>query len=164
MFGLIIGGIICLIFSFFGFYIKKKYKVNADFLSSYLDFLQFCLIEIQNSKTPIYSIIEKFVARENTVFSKTLLLIKQELKSNSLQFDELPKDCMLVDKNKVKMVVNDLSDIGKYDSITEINKLKTLKEQVANDVVKAVDKYKKDGVMAFKLSVLLGVAIMIIFA
>ncbi|MDE6565969.1 MAG: hypothetical protein K2L47_02745, partial [Clostridia bacterium] len=66
------------------------------------------------------------------------------------------------DKKRIQMLISDIVSIGKYDSITEVNKLKSIEERIKLDCDKAKTKYKKDGVMAFKLSVLIGIAIMII--
>ena len=67
-----------------------------------------------------------------------------------------------MDKKNIKMLISDIASIGKYDSVTEVNKLNAILERVKVDAEKANVKYKKDGVMAFKLSVLVGIAVMII--
>ena len=76
--------------------------------------------------------------------------------------ENYPKECALVDKKNIKMLISDIASIGKYDSVTEVNKLNAILERVKVDAEKANVKYKKDGVMAFKLSVLVGIAVMII--
>lgn len=164
MYGLIIGCVICVACAICGFFIKKKYKVNADFMVCYLEFVEYTLVEIANNKTPIFEIIHNFSANKSNVFTKILFEIEKQLKSNSIDIGVIQNDCLLVDKNKIDMLITDISNIGKYDSVTEINKLNTIKERVVLERQRAVNKYKKDGAMAFKLSILIGVAIMIIFA
>ena len=68
----------------------------------------------------------------------------------------------MVDKKRIQILISDIVSIGKYDSITEVNKLKSIEERVKKETEKTETKYKKDGVMAFKLSVLIGIAIVII--
>lgn len=133
-------------------------------MTQYLEFVEYAIVEISNNKTPIFEIIDSFLKKKDNIFCKILSELKSQLKSNLLDTSYLPKDCLMVDKDKIKLLICDISSIGKYDSLTEVNKLKTLKERVGADKQKAVNKYKKDGVMAFKLSILLGLAIMIIFA
>ena len=65
-------------------------------------------------------------------------------------------------KKRIKSLIVDIESIGKYDSVTEVNKLKSIEERTQKEALKTAEKYKKDGVMAFKLSVLIGIAIMII--
>ena len=88
--------------------------------------------------------------------------INGNLKRDVVDNENYPKECALVDKKNIKMLISDIASIGKYDSVTEVNKLNAILERVKVDAEKANVKYKKDGVMAFKLSVLVGIAVMII--
>lgn len=164
MLGLICGGIICIAVSFFGFIIKKKYKANADFMNSYVDFFGFAKTEISNNKTPIFGIIDGYLAKENNLFTKVLSVINNNLKRDIVDQESYPKECGFVDKKHIKSLIADIESIGKYDSLTEVNKLSSIEEKSKKEWQKATEKYKKDGVMAFKLSVLIGIAIMIILA
>lgn len=162
MFGLISGAVICIAVSFFGLIIKHKYKVNSDFMNAYADFIGYAKSEIANNKTPLYSIIDSYCSRKQNVFSTTLRMISANLKKDVVDTESYPKECYLVDKSAIKGLINDIVAIGKYDSVTEVNKLNTLEQRVTAEAHKAEEKFKKDGVMAFKLSVLVGIAIMII--
>lgn len=162
MFKLILGGTICIVVSFIGLVIKRKYKVNADFMTAYVDFVGYAKTEISNNKTPVFTIIDSYIARENNIFTKVLGVINNNLKKDIVDSESYPKECALVDKKRIKTLISDIESVGKYDSVTEINKLKSIEERSLKDAQKATEKYKKDGVMAFKLSVAIGIAIMII--
>ncbi len=162
MLGLICGAAICTAVSFVGLIIKRKYKTNADFMAIYLDFIGYVKTEIANNKTPIFTIIDNYISRDVNVFTKVLKVINGNLKKDVVDTENYPKECALVDKKRIQWLISDIASIGKYDSITEVNKLKSIEERVKIDCDLAATKYKKDGVMAFKLSVLIGIAIMII--
>ncbi|MDE6967066.1 MAG: stage III sporulation protein AB [Clostridia bacterium] len=164
MFGLIAGSCVCFAVASVGLIIKRKFKINAEFMSAYVEFVDYMISEISNNKTPLFNIIDNFLKQNDSIFTKVLSVINVNLKKDIVDTDNYPKDCFLVDKKKIKMLISDIVSVGKYDSVTEINKLKCISERVQKDAQKATDKYKKDGVMAFKLSVLIGIAIMIIFA
>ena len=55
-----------------------------------------------------------------------------------------------MDKKRIKALISDIESVGKYDSVTEINKLKSIEERSLKDAQKATEKYKKDGVMVIK--------------
>ncbi len=162
MFGLICGAVLCIAISFGGLVIKRKYKTNADFMTAYVDFIAYVKTEIYNNKTPIFTIIDNYIAKETNIFTKVLKVINGNLKRDVVDNENYPKECALVDKKNIKMLISDIASIGKYDSVTEVNKLNAILERVKVDAEKANVKYKKDGVMAFKLSVLVGIAVMII--
>lgn len=162
LFGLIFGGIICIAVSFVGLVIKQKYKANSDFMSAYVDFIGYAKTEISNNKTPIFNIIDNYSAKESNIFTKVLSVISCNLKKDIMDNNSYPKECALVDKKRIKSLIVDIESIGKYDSVTEVNKLKSIEERTQKEALKTAEKYKKDGVMAFKLSVLIGIAIMII--
>lgn len=162
LFGLICGAVICVAISFGGLIIKRKYKINADFMAHQVDFISYAITEISNNKTPIFKILDSYIARESNIFTKVLSVINTNLKKDIVDTENYPKDCVLVDKKRIKQLISDIESIGRYDSITEVNKLKTIEERTQKEAQKAMEKYKKDGVMAFKLSVLIGIAVMII--
>ena len=162
MFGLVCGAIICIAISFFGLIIKKKYKTNYDFMVNYSDFIGTVKTEISNNKTPIFTIIDNYIVNNTNIFTKILKVINSNLKKDIVDNENYPKECALVDKKRIQWLISDIASIGKYDSVTEVNKLKSIEERVKIDCDLAATKYKKDGVMAFKLSVLIGIAIMII--
>lgn len=164
LFGLIFGGVICVAVSTFGFLIKRKYKANSDFMATYVDFLSYAKTEIANNKTPVFDIIDSYISRENNLFTKVLSVINNNLKKDVVDTENYPKECVLVDKKLIKNLVADIESIGKYDSSTEVLKLNGIEERAKVKAAAAATKYKKDGVMAFKLAVLIGIAIMIILA
>lgn len=162
--GLIFGGVICVLVSSFGFIIKRKYKVNSDFMAAYVDFLAYTKAEIANNKTPVFEIIDGYIERENNLLTKVLCVINNNLKKDIVDTENYPKECVLVDKKIIKALIADIESIGKYDSSTEVLKLNSIEERAKAKAATAATKYKKDGVMAFKLAVLIGIAIMIILA
>lgn len=164
MFGLICGGVICIAVSFVGLVIKRKYKVNRDFMNAYVDFIEYTRTEISNNKTPIFDIIDSFTKQENNVFANVLSAINNNLKKDIADSENYPKESVLVDKKLIKNLVSDIESIGRYDSSTEVQKLRSIEERAKKKAAATATKYEKDGVMAFKLSVLIGIAIMIILA
>ena len=105
MFGLICGAVLCIAISFGGLVIKRKYKTNADFMTAYVDFIAYVKTEIYNNKTPIFTIIDNYIAKETNIFTKVLKVINGNLKRDVVDNENYPKECALVDKKNIKMLI-----------------------------------------------------------
>ena len=85
-------------------------------MTAYVDFVGYAKTEISNNKTPVFTIIDSYIARENNIFTKVLGVINNNLKKDIVDSESYPKECALVDKKRIKALISDIESVGKYDT------------------------------------------------
>ena len=162
---LILGGIICIASAFIGLCIKKIYKGRMQFCIDMEKFIEIVAREIESSKTPFIRIVEEYTTANTGDFSNGLKCYVDLSKSGVLTSEKIAtiqwKTC---DKNDETIIKNLLVGIGKYDSKTQLESVKKTLSIAQKRSEFQTKKYNKEGVMAFNLSVLIGLVVLIIFA
>ena len=165
MYKYIASGIIFLCICYVGYSLKSMYRKKYNFYCDFSLFNQKLLDEINNYKTPIVKVIEKYIAENQNYVAKVLEAYKQNLQNNIIYVENskevIPKALFLA-KDEVSFVINYLDNLGKTDFDTQVIFLKrhiTEFEQKKNNSKVEMD---KKGDLYFKLSIMLGFSIILI--
>lgn len=162
---LIAGGLLALICCYIGLLIKKRYKAREDFYGRALAFANSLSSEMALQKTPVPEIASKFTQGSNGEFDKFL--------DRCMQLAMDGNDCQsMLDKVNVNILKQDekkelltfFSALGKTalsDQLTLISFYQKTFEERKN---KCMKDSKQLGNMYFKLSVLLGLALILILS
>ena len=141
---------LCLILSasFVGLWIKKRMFLKAAFYEDYYSYLLFATEKISYERMPVGELIAAFTKGNQREFSRFL---KGE------------KTVVPLSENATRDICEYLNGIGKTDAETQIASLKGKAAEVKRFVETECVKYRKDGNLYFKLSVLVGAVLFIIF-
>ncbi len=162
---LILGGIICIASAFIGICIKKIYRYKMLFCIDTESFIEYIIREIQSSKTPFIKIVEDYILNNKNDLSNGLKMYIDMSKSGVITSEKISKlSWKTADKKDEIIVKNLLSSVGKYDSKTQIESIRKSLDLCRKRLDLQTKKYNKEGVMAFNLSVLIGLVVLIIFA
>ena len=133
--------------SFVGLWLKRRFNRKASFYEEYYRYLLYVLDKISYERTPFSEMNQGFCANQNSEFFDYLL---GEASTPPISDAEIAN------------VGKYLSEIGTTDADTQIaslgGKCAEMKRFSENEVVK----YRKDGTVYFKLSVLFGIVVFII--
>ncbi len=133
--------------SFVGLWLKKRFNRKASFYEEYYRYILYALDKISYERMPINEIKDSFCVGKVTEFTSYLLGDPSTSPLSEAEMENVGKY---------------LSEIGTTDADTQIaslgGKCAEMKRFCENDVVK----YRKDGTLYFKLSVLLGIVAFII--
>lgn len=159
MFEIISCGAILLASCYIGRYFKKHYKSRHFMMTEFYKLAEYIRLEIHFKKTEATDILKNFTT-ENTevkgiitgiIFArKTGAPTAEVLKSNLLK-DERKLLTEFFDKLGTKDIESEISDIDLF-----LGKLKKITEQTEKDI-------KLKGDLYFKLSILIGLAVCVIF-
>ena len=140
---------VCLFFSatFIGVWIRKRYKGKADFYDEYYRYLLYVSDKIAYERMPIGEIIATFPKTDKGDFYCYLTGGDTKAPLTEGELSEIGKY---------------LSEIGKTDADTQIASLKVKCAELKRFTEVQCAKYRKDGALYFKLSVLIGIAAFII--
>ena len=140
---------VCLFFSatFVGLWIRKRYKGKADFYEEYYRYLLYVSERISYEKMPIGEIIATFPKGEKTDFYD--FLTGKEVKPP-------------ISEGELTEIGKYLSEIGTTDADTQIASLNVKCAELKRYTEVQCVKYRKDGALYFKLSVLIGIVAFII--
>lgn len=162
---LIAGGLLALICCYVGVLIKKRYKAREDFYGRALSFANALSSEMALQKTPVPEIANKFMQGQNGEFEKTLdkcMQLALNGEDYASMLDKVSINILKQDEKKELMTF--FSALGK----TSLSDQLTLISAYAKTFGERKDKCAKDskqlGNMYFKLSVLLGLALILILS
>ncbi|MBQ7713210.1 MAG: hypothetical protein IJT69_05270 [Clostridia bacterium] len=132
-----------------GLWLKRKLIRKASFYEGYYDYLLFAYEKISYERMPIGELNAQYLLRKNGEFSSYL---KGETTKGFLSDGQLAE------------VKEYLDGIGTTDADTQIASLASKCSELKRFTETECTKYRKDGALYFKLSVLVGVAILILLA
>ena len=162
---LIFGGIICIASAFIGICIKRIYRGHMVFCRDAEAFIELVIREIESSRTPFIRIVEEYVQANSNDLVKGLNMYIDMCKSGVINSEKITNiEWKIADKKDDIIVKNLLSGIGKYDSKTQLESVRKSLDLIRIRLDYQTKKYNKEGAMAFNLSVLIGLVVLIIFA
>ena len=162
---LIFGGIICIASAFIGICIKRIYRGHMVFCRDAEPFIELVIREIESSRTPFIRIVEEYVQANSNDLVKGLNMYIDMCKSGVINSEKITNiEWKIADKKDDIIVKNLLSGIGKYDSKTQLESVRKSLDLIRIRLDYQTKKYNKEGAMAFNLSVLIGLVVLIIFA
>lgn len=164
MINILAGALLMTACAYIGIGIKRIYKIRNETFSTFERLIIILKGEIKHHKTPHLEVVESFIYEKKgiayDILKKYLMCLKGGVKNIYDILDNTKTIFLSTEDNKT--IANFLFSLGKNNIQSEIENLeryelcfKMLKESAEDDCV-------KKGNMYYKLSVLLGVALMII--
>lgn len=160
MLTLIIGSVIFIFALYSGFKIKNFYLERKKYYGDLSDFIVYYENEIKSYKLRLSDIIEDFTTFREGVFSSDLKNFLQKTKSgNGADFCFSKKLLCVSDKETVS---NFFKNIGKCNLEGELNNIRNFRNRFSERTITVQNKSEKDAALYMKLSILTGLAVMII--
>lgn len=162
---LIAGGLLALCSCYAGVMIKRHYAERHKFYKAAAQFASALSGELSFKKTPLPEIIEKFGYGRRDIFAKLLSEYMCATKRGE-GYDKMIKniDVAHVRENEKKEVISFLCDLGKTSLDDQLALVSRAGKQFELAEKRCADESKKLGGMYFKLAVLVGLALIVIFA
>lgn len=162
---LIAGGLLALICSYIGLLIKRHYSERAKFYLELNDFLSYAGAELSFKKTPLPDIINGFTSSKKGITAKFLSQYLIALKRGDCAEKMLKEtDIPHLKEAEKKEAVDLMRELGKTSLDEQLSLIRRASEAVKVKHTKCAEESKRLGSMYFKLAVLLGIALIIIFA
>ncbi|MCL2177415.1 MAG: stage III sporulation protein AB [Firmicutes bacterium] len=160
--------IIVILCGYSGYAFGNFYRRRKKFLDMLVLFCKFAKNEINFSHSYISNIIEKFVKNNqasSVEFASFLLDFKELLAANNTEFDKLANssNVQILTSEEIDNLIQFLNALGKSDVFTQLTTIDNFLEtfKVYRDDAEA--EHKKWTSLYFKLGILLGLAIGVIF-
>lgn len=157
---LIILAFICILNSYVGFYVSRKYKDRVILLSDLYEFIEKSIFEISFSKKDINKIIKSLDYKSKDF--KTLTIKYLEFLSTQDKKTFLETTKYLLNKKDYSFVVKLYLSLGDMDYKSQINSLNAAKEYVEKLKIEAEKDYMTKGKLYFKLGLVVGIMFMIL--
>lgn len=142
--------------SLLGFQVSKVYSNKENFYLELNNFVTFLIGEISFLKTDLVKISENYKCK-NLIFNNFLENLK-----NILLFENEFKNIDILNDNENIILKNFVENLGKNDSTTECEKLKSFLESFKLKLDETREQNNKYGAMIKKLGVLGGILLCII--
>ncbi|MDR1940311.1 MAG: stage III sporulation protein AB [Clostridiales bacterium] len=145
--------------------VRHYYKVRAAYFDELNNLCNLLIDEITHLKTPLIKILEDFAYMKKSEFSKHISVFKETLKTEVLadkRSIEQIIDAAYLRRDEKIIIADFLSLLGKSHSQSQIINIKHYKNKFEEISVKARETYRVQGSLAYKLGILLGIALMII--
>lgn len=162
---LIAGGLLALISCYGGVLIKKKYKERETFFSRAEAFASVLSTEIGLHKTPIPDVVSKFATSQKEKFDVFLVSSLQQMREGAGVQELIEKcDVSILKKDEKNEICTFLSSLGKTALDDQMTIAKAYEKIFDDKKKKCANESKQFGNMYFKLSVLLGLALILILS
>lgn len=160
MLTLILGSLIFLTALFVGFKVKKFYFERKKYYSDLNDFITYYENEIKSYKLRLSEITDNyFISRKGAFSSDLKKFVDSTVKKEGGNFVFSKKMLCAGDEETVR---NFFGNIGKFDIEGELNNIKNFKTVFSERTDTVRKKSEKEGALYMKLSILTGLALMII--
>lgn len=163
MIRLICGGIIAISVAYIGLGIKKYYVSREKYFEKIIDLIEALSANISYLKKPIPNVIAEFTAGGKGELIRELNEYNAYLSNADYARISSIKTPLLKAVER-QTVIEMLSAIGRADSKTELDMLNGYKAKFKAMHEVSVKQRATTGALAFKLSVLLGVVVLILLA
>ena len=167
MLNLLAGGILFLISAYIGLAVKRHFEKRRDFFKDAVEFVDTLTDEVSFLKTPLPQIIQRFGVDKKGDFRDALLTYAEHIGSGkSTEFQPLSQALKLsrLTDGERDIMLSFLAGLGKTDAKTQLAALKNYRARLESFREESQKKFKTTGLLAYKLGILVGIAIMIIVA
>lgn len=150
---------------YIGFSLKQIYQKKYRFYKEFCEFNQMLLDEITNYKSQLIKVIDKYLSVNKNNLSKILTTYKENLQNNIIVFenanDIIPKSLFLSKEERLE-IVDFFNNLGKSSYENEVQFLKRNLDNMKIKTTKAKEDTTKKGDLYFKLSIMLGFAVILL--
>jgi stage III sporulation protein AB len=165
MISLYAGSLLFVSSSYIGFQIRKHYLRRKEYLKDLIELMDIMINEITYLKTPISEIMLNFSIDKKGEIKRVVSAYTDYIKNGEVDNDILKTLHSSFLSNNENMTINrTLISIGKSNIVNEVTKIKALRAQLELFLKNATEQYTTTGVLAYKLGILAGIALMIIVA
>lgn len=167
MISLIAGAILFFCSAYIGIEIRKYYRKRVRFFSLWLEFIDQLTTQISYLRTPLYEIIDSFLKDKKGEFCDVLLKYKGQISKIDDCDKSINSHCDKLGflKAQEKELFNGFFKmLGKTDWNTQVLNLKNYRQNVLEIQQLTIKNLKQNGFLAYKLGILIGIAILIIVA
>lgn len=163
MIRLICGGIIAISVAYIGLGIKKYYVSREKYFERIIDLIEALSANVTYLKKPIPTVINEFILSGKGELIKELSEYNTYLGNADYARISTIKTPLLKSTER-QIVIEMFMAIGRADSKTELDMLSGYKAKFKTMHEASIKQRSTTGALAFKLSVLLGVVILILLA
>ncbi|MDR1906554.1 MAG: stage III sporulation protein AB [Clostridiales bacterium] len=145
--------------------IKHYYKTRAEYFARINDFCNLLIDEISNLKTPLIKILENFAFLKKDELSKHITAYAEVLSRDVIPYEEQIRELLsspYLKKEEIRLIADFLMILGRSRSESQVANIKHYKNKFEEVSKKAGEAYTVQGALAYKLGILLGIALMII--
>ncbi len=163
MLRVVAGGLICVSCGYVGMQIERRYRCREKFYSDFLKYLTFARGKISSLKLPQTQIIAEFLKNGNcgSEFKKMLEAVQTAYATSGGR--EIVETISLKELGKRENAVfsDYFKNSGKLSVEDELRHLSETLNTVSERLTQAKEAANKEGRMYFKLSVVVGLAVML---
>ena len=145
--------IICTIVILIGYGLSKSYLAKTKFLNSLKNLLEDIKLNVTFKKEKLINVLEK--SKSKSELKVFLTYFTKYIESGAVSKDELKN----IDTDNTDLLYDIITNIGKYNSATELVQIDSYIEQVKLLLTEAEKKSKTFAPMIVKLAILLSLAI-----
>lgn len=164
MYRVIGGGLLCLASGYVGIQIQNRFKQRAEFYDDFKSYLEFSENGISAYKSPVTDILKDFSCLEtkSKEFSRMISEVSAAYSGASGRETVSEITSKVLKKSDVKLFCDYFKNVGKTSLADELSLLRSVKNIVSENLKIAKCETEKKGKMYFKLSVVLGLAVMLV--
>ncbi len=158
------GGLLCLASGYVGIQIEKRYKERAAFYEDFKSYLEFSENRISAFKSPVTEILKEYrnVEKKSKEFSRMISEVEHAFGAAGGREKISAITSKTLKKSDVKLFCDYFKNVGKTSLTDELNLLGAVKNVAAENLKTAKNETEKKGKMYFKLSIVLGLAAMLV--
>lgn len=145
--------------------IRHYYKTRAEYFEGLNNLCNLLLDEIVHLKTPLFKIFDDFAYMKKDEFSKHINAFAALLKEDVIADREKVLkilECVYLKKEERLIAADFLMILGRSHSESQAANIRHYKNKFEEIAAKAKESYRVQGGLAYKLGILLGIALMII--
>lgn len=144
-------------FVFIGFHIWRTYKQRRDFFADLVRFCDHLTTEINFSKNTIEQVINRYIDTYNPQFAEVLLKYSHLLAENAdITRQKLGE---FIERDDV---VDFFFELGKHSVHEECEKIKSARLRFDSLYLNAREKLSREASIYFKISIILGIGVVIL--
>lgn len=160
MLTIIAGSMLFIASSYIGMQVKRHYAKRKQYIADLLEFIEHYENQISYLKTPLNEIIAKYCDNKKGEIVKMLHRLIEYLNNKKLGEETLQSS--LLSRGENQAIMSYFLAIGASNMANELNKIKSIKGVIISMLGKSREQYNKNGLLAYKLGVLIGIALMLI--
>ncbi|MDE6550192.1 MAG: hypothetical protein K2M44_01660 [Clostridia bacterium] len=164
MWTLILGGVLFFCFAYVGIGIRSYYAKRRDIYRDSVSYIDYLKENIGFLKTPIGVLTRNFSKDRKGEFAKMLNKYVALIDKGCLSVESVNKMVAspYIDKERQELMSQFFYGLGKVDCDTQIEQLLRMRAALLPIAEHYDKKYRTTGVLAYRLGILLGIAVMII--
>lgn len=166
MWTMILGGVLFFCLAYIGIGIRAYYARRKELYCDCIEYIDYLKENIGFLKTPLKELSLNFCKEKKGEWAKLLNKYIALLEKGSITSEKIDKlvSSPYIDKERQAVFSQFFSELGKVDCDTQLEQLQRVKASLIPVKDYYGKKYRTTGVLAYRLGILLGIAVMVIAA